>query len=140
VPQPFFGRQGVVCFVVTEWSDATGHFDLWRNDDCIHTPYFHKASEVYLWEVSSAVSLARTTAPVHRISASVGDGGENREEDVRTVQMLLAENGVQPGAIDGDCGTKTVQAIRTFQSRFLAKPDGRVDLDGRTWRELTQLG
>ena len=140
VPEPFFGHQGVICFVVTGWSDATGHFDLWRNDDCIHTPYFHKASEVHLWEVSSAVSLARTTAPAQSISASVGEGGENREEDVKTVQTLLAENGVDPGVIDGDCGPKTIKAIRAFQARFLTEPDGRVDLDGRTWRELAQLG
>lgn len=140
VPEGFLRRQGVICFVVRGWSDATGHFDLWRDDDCIHTPYFHKASEVYLWEVSSTVSLVRPRPPVYRISSSVGEGGANSEEDVRIVQTLLSENGVDPGAIDGDCGPKTIRAIRTFQARFLTQPDGRVDLDGRTWRELVQLG
>lgn len=39
---------------------------------------------------------------------------------------------IVPGPAD-----PTVKAIRAFQSRFLSSPDGRVDPNGRTWRELT---
>ena len=55
------------------------------------------------------------------ISASVGRGGFNREEDTRTVQKLL--NRVPPSSggpvplleVDGLCGPKTTNAIQTFQ-------------------------
>lgn len=138
IPDSFMGRQGVICFEVDGWTDATGHFDLWRKDRCVHSAYFHKASEVLLWEVSSETSTARP-GDTSQLSASVGAGGVNRPVDVRRVQELLVLRGVEPGPVDGACGPRTVAAIRAFQSRFLSAPDGRVDIDGRTWRELLGL-
>lgn len=130
VPDSFRGRQGVIIFDVRGWTDATGHVDLWNGTKCRHNGYFHKATTVMLWEVRDRPTLT--------IEGSVGEGGRNRPEDVERVQQLLADGGVNPGAIDGVVGAKTIAAIRKFQSAFLANPDGRVDPGGRTWRELIE--
>jgi peptidoglycan hydrolase-like protein with peptidoglycan-binding domain len=68
---------------------------------------------------------------------SVGVSGRNLYKDVSTVQSLLKSKGVSPGRIDGRCGPLTVNAILTFQQRFLSRPDGRVDVNGVTWRHLS---
>lgn len=85
-----------------------------------------------------------TVAPTDaRISASVGVGGANRADDVRTVQELL--NDVTPPrggpvpllVVDGLCGPKTNAAIRNFQSKQqLPVVDGRADPDGPTMQAL----
>lgn len=72
------------------------------------------------------------------ITYSVGLGGTNRREDVRTVQDLLNDRAKATVlAPDGVCGSATVAAIRKFQSSFMARPDGRIDPDGATIRRLT---
>ncbi|NET35850.1 MAG: hypothetical protein F6K19_28125 [Cyanothece sp. SIO1E1] len=144
IPSEFEGHQGVICFVVPGWRDATGHIDLWNGESCIHSAYFSRASDVYLWEVSdSAASIDYSTPPSsqpqYSIAAAVGYEGANQAEDVKTVQTLLLANHVDPNGIDGVCGPKTIAAIREFQARFLTAPDGRVDVDGRTWRALNKL-
>jgi hypothetical protein len=131
VPASFKGRQGVVIFEVDGWTDATGHMDLWNGARCRHNAYFNRAAHVMLWEVSDA--------PTQKLGGSVGHGGRNDHDDVELVQQLLADNGHDPGVIDGICGAKTIAAIRKFQSGFLSSPDGRVDPDGRTFRELLGL-
>lgn len=132
VPDSFKGRQGVIVFEVDGWTDATGHVDLWNGTRCRHSPYFSRAQTVLLWEVADA--------PAQRLGGSVGQGGKNQRDDVALVQRLLTERGVDPGPIDGLVGSKTIAAIRKFQSGFLRKPDGRVDPDGRTFRELVGAG
>src|SRR5437588_2387359 len=79
-----------------------------------------------------------------RISASVGQGGVNRRQDVVTVQTLLNLNlghltPLRPLAISGHADPATIAAIEEFQRRVVgtASPDGRVDPGGRT---LAQLG
>jgi hypothetical protein len=131
IPSSFKGRQGVIIFEVEGWTDATGHVDLWNGSRCRHNAYFNKASHVMLWEVADMQE--------QRLSGSVGQGGKNDRDDVELVQQLLADNGIDPGAIDGISGPKTIAAIRKFQSGFLRSPDGRVDPDGRTFRELLGL-
>jgi peptidoglycan hydrolase-like protein with peptidoglycan-binding domain len=71
-----------------------------------------------------------------QISASVGLNGKNVSADVLTVQRLLAIHGVNPGPADGVCGPRTINAIKTYQGGFLHQADGRVDLGGRTWKNL----
>lgn len=71
------------------------------------------------------------------ISASVGAGGTNSPRDVRLVQDLLNRNTGGRLAVDGVCGPLTTDAIRGFQKGFLARPDGRVDPSGLTWRHLS---
>ena len=88
-----------------------------------------------------------------QISNSVGrrsKGAKNEIDDVETVQNMLRlaamiENEPQfdPGGVDGtiedESNDDTVRAIEAFQARFLSKPDGRIDVGGRTWRELIDL-
>jgi peptidoglycan hydrolase-like protein with peptidoglycan-binding domain len=70
------------------------------------------------------------------ITASVGEGGRNLKGDVIAVQKSLKSKGLDPGAIDGVCGRRTIAAIKIFQSSFLSHPDGRVERNGTTWRRL----
>lgn len=141
VPDAIIGKQGIICFDVTGWSDATGHFDLWDGERCAHHGYFERARKVHLWAVSDGavdVSTQDTgAAPATRaISASVGAGGVNRPDDVRVIQTLLAAKGLDPGPVDGKLGPSTIAAIKAFQRRFATWPDGRIDPAGRTLREL----
>ena len=71
---------------------------------------------------------------------SVGQGGRNLRSDVKTVQTLLKAKGYDPGPVDGICGQGTIGAIRRFQAKFLARPDGLIDPGGITWRRLTSAG
>ncbi len=61
------------------------------------------------------------------IGASVGEGGVNRESDVRIVQQLLTDAGYDPKGVDGDYGGHTRDAIIAFQRTFLTKPDGLIE-------------
>jgi peptidoglycan/xylan/chitin deacetylase (PgdA/CDA1 family) len=96
------------------------------------------------------------------ISASVGEAGINRPDDLATVQSLfnkfraikLTEPASCPPNIleefknakgnpkelqvkrDVKCWPQTIEAIKEFQKGFLPKPDGRVDPNGTTWRKL----
>lgn len=139
VPSEFLRKQGVIGFEVKGWSDATGHFDLWKDTKCIGSDYFNRAHKVELWEVPDSDEGAPTLRPaplLHKIRGSVGRGGRNSAGDVRLVQQLLSQRGNDPGPIDGVFGEQTEDAIVAFQLRFLSNPDGRVDVDGRTWKEL----
>src|SRR5436305_5392756 len=79
------------------------------------------------------------------ISASVGVGGRNVPEDVRTVQVLLnsippAKGGPDPLLdVDGLVGPKTITAIRKFQQSQLGFNDGRVDPGAKTISKLDEL-
>lgn len=82
---------------------------------------------------------------MREIGASVGTGGVNRPDDVRTVQTLLILNlarlAPRPALdVNGECDEATVEAITEFQRAVLgaAQPDGRVDPGGRTLRELNE--
>ncbi|MGD8784662.1 MAG: glycoside hydrolase family protein [Thioalkalispiraceae bacterium] len=76
------------------------------------------------------------------INASVGRDGVNYKRDVRLVQGLLNQYTIPrvttPLKIDGVIGDRTIQRIETFQKKILhfARPDGRVDPDGRTINKL----
>ena len=78
------------------------------------------------------------------IKASVGRGGQNQKSDVSHVQSLLNNyiTANKPGLaalkVDGICGAKSISAIENFQGRVvgMAKPDGRVDVGGRTIKHL----
>lgn len=80
-----------------------------------------------------------------KIGASVGTGGVNRPDDVKTVQSLLNLNLAHLAPlprldVNGQCGPATVEAITEFQRNVMgaALPDGRVDPDGRTLVKLSE--
>ena len=83
-------------------------------------------------------TASATPAASNKISASVGQGGKNVKADVITVQTLLNKKGAKL-TVDGSCGPKTIAAITAFQKQVvkLAKPDGRIDVGGATWKALT---
>lgn len=70
------------------------------------------------------------------IMASVGQGGKNHFGDVKQVQQLLQRNGFPQIRDDGRIGPKTIQAIKDFQSRFMARPDGVIDANGKSYSYL----
>jgi peptidoglycan hydrolase-like protein with peptidoglycan-binding domain len=72
------------------------------------------------------------------LTGSVGHKGANLKQDVIRVQLLLREAGVDPGPLDGVCGSQTVNAIRAFQGRFLPSTDGLITPEGVTWRRLAE--
>ena len=76
------------------------------------------------------------------IKGSVGQNGDNLERDVRVVQQLLNRQDLAPLTKikeDGQIDSKSIEAIRHFQTRYLGmnSPDGRVDPNGRTIRKLS---
>jgi peptidoglycan hydrolase-like protein with peptidoglycan-binding domain len=81
---------------------------------------------------------------MYRLSASVGQNGVNKHDDVLIVQGLLNKNAHIVESIgrvpeDGNFDPSTGRAIIAFQHDVvrIASPDGRVDPNGRTYRILT---
>lgn len=73
-----------------------------------------------------------------RIAYSVGSGGQNLSKDVEIVQkMLIARNIMPKGGVDKYCGMYTIQAIKQFQSHFMRKPDGLIEVNCITWKKLS---
>jgi hypothetical protein len=56
---------------------------------------------------------------------------------VRIVYDLFNEILTTPLAASDTCSDELIQAIRDFQSAFMSRPDGRIDVGGRTWGKLT---
>jgi hypothetical protein len=81
------------------------------------------------------------------ITASVGYGGVNRIDDVRSIQNALnsitpGEGGASPKLVpSGVCDQKTKDAIQKFQIHHFgwSKADGRVDPGYRTHKRLNLL-
>jgi putative chitinase len=77
------------------------------------------------------------------ISGSVGNGGQNQHDDVKTVQALLNLNldRIPPRdalAVDGVIGSKTISAIEDFQAHVVSMqhPDGLAHPGGGAARRL----
>ena len=56
------------------------------------------------------------------------------DAQVKTVQILLAAKGYQPGQADGIMGPVTVEAVKSFQRAEGLLADGEVG--GDTWSRL----
>lgn len=74
------------------------------------------------------------------ILGSVGKSGKNNVDDVVKVQHLLKQQGLPVGRADGQCGLRTIGAIRILQAGFMSHPDGLVEPGGRTMRRLNVVG
>ncbi len=81
-------------------------------------------------------------APGIAIDGSVGRGGRNLPNDVRTIQAALNNVSSADGgptlklAVDGFVGPLTIAAIEKYQTRKLGWADGRIDPDGPTIHAL----
>ncbi|MEM6272209.1 MAG: D-Ala-D-Ala carboxypeptidase family metallohydrolase [Bacteroidota bacterium] len=100
----------------------------------------------------------KSAAPTSNITRAVGvkeDGSyTGTKADIATVQQLLINAGMLPAETlgrsgsmvsnaDGLLGSKTIQAIKDFQSQIMgwnAKScDGRIDVGGKTWAKLASF-
>lgn len=78
-----------------------------------------------------------------KISASVGKGGKNNQEDVKIVQELLNDFtsmcGYKKLDVDGLIGPKTLTAIKEFQEKAVGmkSADSRIDPSGDSFKTLT---
>ena len=75
------------------------------------------------------------------IGASVGEGGTNAAPDVTEIQTLLNARNDAGLVVDGDCGAKTIDAIRAYQAGVagVAVPDGLISPGGPTYAALTAV-
>lgn len=80
-----------------------------------------------------------------KISGSVGEGGTNLSDDVRTIQKALNQVPEEHGRpvplleVDGVAGKLTKGAIMKFQQRQFGWSDGRIDPDKTTLKRLSEL-
>lgn len=77
------------------------------------------------------------------ITKSVGENGANLPVDVKKIQTLINKNlhllpKIKKLREDGKNGNLTISAIRAYQAEVIKmpKPDGRVDPNGKTLRNL----
>lgn len=91
----------------------------------------------YVWSGGVEVVSVDTDSDAPTISASVGVGGVNKKEDVKTVQTLLKAKNLDL-TVDGLFGNETASSIKKFQKGALnfSNPDGKVDVNGKTWKGL----
>ncbi|WP_339136394.1 MAG: polysaccharide deacetylase family protein [Candidatus Electrothrix sp. GW3-4] len=89
------------------------------------------------WRELTAAAERPEREGMEEISGSVGQGGRNRPQDVRVVYALFNEILSRPLEVSDQCTDELIQAIKDVQKMFMSRPDGRIDVDGRTWRRLT---
>lgn len=81
--------------------------------------------------------IAAVEAPETELTGSVGKNGQNRSQDVRLVYTLFNRILSRPLEVSDQCTDELVQAIKDLQRGFMFRPDGRIDVGGRTWKRLT---
>ena len=74
---------------------------------------------------------------IEEIRSSVGQGGRNHLQDVRIIYALFNKILSIPLAESDQVSDELIQAIKDVQKMFMSRPDGRIDVGGRTWRRLT---
>lgn len=98
------------------------------HDTSKHEPFAKK-----LLEVNPILEKTAPTPKKTSINGSVGKNGANNFNDVKLVQELLDIKA------DGHCGPNTILSIQNFQrSLGLKNPDGRIDANGFTWKNLSK--
>jgi len=81
------------------------------------------------WHVQPTLAEANGVAAPAGGWDGAGDGlaEADREALVRKIQILLAEQGYDPGPPDGVVGPKTADAVRAYQRRIGQPETGRID-------------
>jgi hypothetical protein len=88
---------------------------------------------------------SRGEPDVTTITSSVGVGGANIPADVRNIQAALNDvpsgrGGPDPALkVDGICGPRTRAAITRFQQTHVAIVDSRIDPNGPTLANSTEM-
>ena len=73
--------------------------------------------------------------PTYEYNVKLGLLKEGMEDpQIKTVQLLLAAKGYDPGDADGIMGSQTVDAVKAFQADMSLEQDGEVG--GQTWEAL----
>jgi hypothetical protein len=82
-----------------------------------------------------------TFSPTAKLSASVGKGGNNEQQDVLLVKRLLSKFGYKL-VLNGNADFALNSAIGKFQNEYVpgAKTDQRIDPAGQTWNTLIGIG
>jgi hypothetical protein len=90
---------------------------------------------------SAAPEPATGMARPFEVSAPVGRGGKNLEDDVKAVQMALNRRADAGLAVDGRCTPGTIDAIVAFQTALgQSSPNGLVEPGRGTARALAASG
>ena len=89
------------------------------------------------WRELTAAAERPEIEGTEEISGSVGQGGRNRPQDVRIIYALFNAILSLPLEVSDQCSAELIRAIKDVQKTFMSRPDGRIDVDGRTWRRLT---
>jgi localization factor PodJL len=81
------------------------------------------------WQVQPTLAEANGVAAPAGGWDGPGDGlaEADREALVRKIQVLLAEQGYDPGPADGVAGPKTVDAVRAYQRQIGQPETGQID-------------
>jgi localization factor PodJL len=81
------------------------------------------------WHVQPTLAEANGVAAPAGGWDGAGDGlaETDREALVRKIQILLAEQGYDPGPPDGVVGPKTADAVRAYQRRIGQPETGQID-------------
>jgi localization factor PodJL len=84
---------------------------------------------VQTWHVQPTLAEANGVAAPIGGWDGPGDGLAEADRDalVRKIQVLLAEQGYDPGPADGVIGPKTVDAVRAYQRRIGQPETGQID-------------
>jgi peptidoglycan hydrolase-like protein with peptidoglycan-binding domain len=101
----------------------------------------HKGAEEQDASASASDKPPTGMSRPFELTASVGRGGKNLEEDVQAVQAALNRRMNAKLAVDGRCGAATINAIMEFQKAIgQSRPDGRVDPGRGTANKLAASG
>ena len=112
--------------------------------------------------MAPTIDFTRSASADTAISAAVGDANrssanrlkvKNVKDDVKAVQTLLKRMAdtfpvqtdrkrpysVDPGRVNGNCGTRTIGAIDNLQRWFFGSSDGRIAPDGKTLSYMCEV-
>lgn len=125
---------------VKQFTDNENHESDDSDEHSFYSLYMHLNNEALDKGNSNLadVKWIQNEQKQKELNASVGEKGQNKKDDVITVQEMLQELGEYSKAIDGDCGRGTKQAIYNFQKGFMNHPDSLIEKGGRSWGKLVE--